>query len=229
MGPHQQPGPDALEEAIAAFRGMSVPERPPDAGVLARLAGRPADAPRPSRLPIPSRRRIYMRILLSSAAAAMLLLGALALLRRNGPPTQPAPAAATAAPGQDRDLAVRPPPAGERPQRRESLGRRTLAQDVADAQVVVVATAVDWTPAPPNSPGDAPESLIRFQVKRVLKGDLTANAVVTRTPTAATEFIGKDWIILLSPDYLAGKHQFAAHVSVDQEPAVKAMLAKAGK
>jgi hypothetical protein len=100
---------------------------------------------------------------------------------------------------------------------------------VADAQVVVVATALDSAPAPPKRPGDLRETLIRFQVKRVLKGKLTAKIITTRTPTAAVEFIGKEWVIMLSPEYMAGKHSYASCLTIKAEPTMKAILSKATK
>src|ERR1043165_4998438 len=45
---------------------------------------------------------------------------------------------------------------------RTRLSRQSLDQSVADAQVIVVATALDSTPAPPHVQGDLPESMIRF-------------------------------------------------------------------
>ena len=65
-----------------------------------------------------------------------------------------------------------------------------------------------------------------MRARQVLKGKLANKEIKTRTPTAAAEFIGKDWVVLLSPDYVAGKHQFAAIFNVKLEPAVKAALAK---
>jgi len=89
-----------------------------------------------------------------------------------------------------------------------------------------VATALDSAPAPPKRPGDLPEVLIRFQVKRVLKGELAEKEITTRTPTAAAELLGKDWVIFLSPDYMAGKHQYASHINGKLEPTVKSHLLK---
>ena len=106
------------------------------------------------------------------------------------------------------------------------LRERSLEQRVADAQVIVVATALDSAPAPPKRLGDLPEVLIRFQVTRVLKGNLAAKVITTRTPTAAAEFIGKEWVIMLSPEYMAGKHQFADCNWIKAEPEVKAILSK---
>jgi hypothetical protein len=76
MSEHSQPTPDPLEEAIAAFRHMAVPDRPADADVLARLG--------PVSRPPFSKRRYLMRILVPSAAAALLLTGGLGLWLLNG-------------------------------------------------------------------------------------------------------------------------------------------------
>jgi cytoskeletal protein RodZ len=110
-----------------------------------------------------------------------------------------------------------------------SLQRRTLEQSVAGAEVIVVATALDSAPAPPKRPGDGPEVLIRFRVARVLKGKLAEEVITTRTPTSADDFIGKEWVIMLSPEYMAGKHQFADCNWIKAEPEVKAILAKVKK
>jgi hypothetical protein len=106
----------------------------------------------------------------------------------------------------------------------EPRGERSLEQRVADAQVIVVATALDSAPAPAKGPGDLPEVLIRFQVRRVLKGNLAGKALTTRTPTAAAGFIGKDWVIMLSPEYMAGQHEFADCNWINDEPDVMAIL-----
>jgi hypothetical protein len=113
------------------------------------------------------------------------------------------------------------------PQERvEPLRRKSLDQCVAEAQVIVVAMALDSAPAPPNVPGDLPENYIRFRVTRVLKGNLVAKVITTRTPTDAKEFIGKEWVILLSPEYLAGKHFYARSYTINVEARVKGILAK---
>jgi hypothetical protein len=223
MSENQQPNHDLLEEAIHAFQRMSVPERPLDAEVLAQFVPRHGDLARQPRTPIPPKRRYFKHALLSSMATAVLLLGGLALFSRKGSPPESFPVATTGSPGKGRDVAVQPAPGKEYSQR-ESLGRHGLARDVADAQAIVVATALESTPAPPNRPGDLPETLIRFRVKRVLKGKLNDREILTRTPNAAGEFIGNDWIILLSPGYMAGKYQYASHVNVMLEPTVKAIL-----
>jgi hypothetical protein len=109
---------------------------------------------------------------------------------------------------------------------RLSLRERSLEQNVANAQVIVVATALDPAPAPVTRPGDLPENLIRFQVARVLKGKLADKFITTRTPTAAGEFIGKQWVLLLSPEFMAGKHQYADCNWIKAEAEVKAILSK---
>jgi hypothetical protein len=111
----------------------------------------------------------------------------------------------------------------------ERLHRKSIDQSVAEAQVIVVATALDSAPAPPKVRGDLPENFIRFRVQRVLKGKLDPEIITTRTPTAAAEFIGRDWIVMLSPEYMAGNHFFAGCYTIKLEPEVKAILAKGPK
>jgi hypothetical protein len=225
MSENQPPNHDLLDEAIQAFQQMRVPERPLDAQVLARFSPGPPRLSRKSRIPLPANKRYFTSAVLTSSAAAVLLLGGLALFSRNRSAPDSLQVAGTAAPDQGGDEAIQPPHEN-RPSQRESLGRHGFAKDVAAAEVIVVATALDAAPAPPKKPGDIPETLIRFRVKRVLKGKLDEKEITTRTPTAAGEFIGNDWIILLSPDYLAGKYQYASHINIKLEPTVKAMLDK---
>lgn len=164
-----------------------------------------------------------MNLVVPSTAAAVLLLGGLALYLRNSTPPEPVQVAATESSGKRREVAVEGPPRNGGLER-EGLG--SFGKEVADAQVIVVATALDSAPAPPKQPGDLPEVLIRFQVTRVLKGEWAQKEITTRTPTAASEFIGKEWVILLSPDYMAGKYQYASHINVKLEPTVKSYLGK---
>ncbi|MGA2063427.1 MAG: autotransporter-associated beta strand repeat-containing protein [Thermoguttaceae bacterium] len=104
-----------------------------------------------------------------------------------------------------------------------------LDQQVAGAKVIVAATAVESAPAPPKVPGNPPENYIRFRVTRALKGKLTEEVITVRTPTAAREFIGKAWIVMLSAEYLAGKRDYAGCYPIQIEPEVKAILSKAAK
>ena len=120
---------------------------------------------------------------------------------------------------KDTIASLEPRPARER--------EKSLAQCVSDAQVIIVATALDSSKAPPKAPGDQPEHLIRFRVKRVLKGDLAKKVIVTRTPTDPQEFLGKTWVVMLSPEYVAGKNQFADCQTAKVEGEVSAILRKA--
>jgi hypothetical protein len=104
-----------------------------------------------------------------------------------------------------------------------------LDEQVAGAKVIVAATAVESAPAPPKAPGNPPENCIRFRVTRVLKGKLAQEVITVRTPTAAHEFIGKAWIVMLSAEYLAGKQDYAGCYAIQIEPEVKAILSKAAK
>jgi hypothetical protein len=77
MSENQQPKNDLLEEAVQAFQRMTVPDRPPDAEVLAQLGSPQLDTVPPIRVSSPSRRRYLMRVLVPAAAAASILLGGL--------------------------------------------------------------------------------------------------------------------------------------------------------
>jgi hypothetical protein len=72
MSEELEPAVGPLEEAIRAFQRMSVPERPPDADVLARLGAEPS-----------TRRGNLLRFVISSAAAAVLVFGLIGLLLFN--------------------------------------------------------------------------------------------------------------------------------------------------
>src|SRR4051812_28267603 len=63
----------------------------------------------------------------------------------------------------------------------DRLARKSLDESVAEAQVILVGTALDAAPAPPKAKGDAPEHLIRYRVVRVIKGELTDRFVFVRT------------------------------------------------
>lgn len=240
MSEHQQPHHDPLEETIHAFRGMPVCERPPDEEVLAQLGIQRGDLRPSSGIAVPSKRRRLTHLLVSSVAAALLLIGGFALVPRNRNRATPEPAArdlsvlSIAALSDNEEgsadvLALLPTnkeSLTEERVERDGLRRKSLEQCVAEAQVIVAAKALDFAPAPPNVPGDLPENFIRFRVKRVLKGELAAEEIKTRTPTAPGEFIGHEWVVMLSPEHVAGKHSFAGCYTVKVEPEVKAILAK---
>jgi hypothetical protein len=225
MSEKQQPNHDRLEEAIRAFQGMTVCERPPDAQVLARFAVCQGDLSQPACIPIPSKKRHLMRLIGSATAAAVFLFGALALFLRNSSPQESAQVAATSSPDRPGDVAVQPPSKSE-----ESGSLPTLKERVAEAQVIVVAAGLDSAPAPPEVPGDPPEVFIRWQVKRVLKGELAKKEIITRTSVAAAQLIGQDWIIFLTPDYMPGRSQLSgSRFDIELERTVKALVAKEKK
>jgi hypothetical protein len=216
MSENRQANPDPLEAAICAFTNIRVPERPPDEQVLARLGTG----------------RSLRRWLLPSAVAAGLLLVGLVLFMLKSKQPEFVQATAPSSPATAREVAIQSKSTvkrtlGERSM--ERLRERPLSQRVAEAQVIVVATALDSAPAPVKKPGDLQENLLRFKVLRVLKGNPPAGVITTQTPTAAAEFIGKDWIVMLSPDYMAGKYRYAGCLAVQFESTVKAILAKAKK
>jgi hypothetical protein len=221
----QQPIRDSLEAAISAFREMSVPDRPPDEQVRARLVATQTGV-RSASIPPREKRRFLMRLLVAFTLTAALLLGGFALFLRKTGPSGSAQVAAPVSSGTMGDATVRPLRADQRLLGAKS---RSLDERVAEAQVIVVGTALNSAPAPPNVPGDRPEVLIRFKVMRVLKGDFAAKEITTRTPTDAAEFIGKERVILLSPEYVAGKHQFAGLLWIKAESEVKAVLSKGQK
>jgi hypothetical protein len=177
----------------------------------------------------------------AAAAAVVIVAGSVGvvLLKRHaggvvGVPQGSARLATTSPSARAEAAAVtRPAAATSRPllERRgvEGLRRKSLGQSVAEAQVIVVATALDAAPAPPHVRGDPPENFIRFRVVRVLKGHFEQEFVTTRTPTAPAEFIGRDWVVMLSPEFLAGRHSYAGCYTIKLEPEIKAMVDKAGK
>jgi hypothetical protein len=231
----QQPSPDPLEQAVHAFGAMGVDDdRPDDADVLQALA---ASAARPIRA---RRQRILVAIMSLSAAAAV-LCASVAFYLLQSPPQQVT------------QLALTRPKLLDLSEPAEALAVDRLEDRVTGSQVIVVALAIDSSPAPPAVPGDLAESLIHFQVKRVLKGTLPNNApgvvffrekladplhrekedseriVMVRTSTAPAQLLGREWILFLSPDFMAGKHRMAACTSGEFEPTVQSHLTKGKK
>jgi len=95
------------------------------------------------------------------------------------------------------------------------------------AEVIVVASFMDSAPAKPGRPGDFAEASLRFRVARILKGKLDKKIVTLQTP-APSGFgpAGKEWILMLSPEYMAGKYRYGAIYTVELEPQIRAILAK---
>ena len=220
MSEPRLPSHDSLEAAIQAFQRMTVPERPPDAEVLARRG----DSSRSANTCVPPRWRGRLRVFAPAAAAAALLLTVFALHLRNGSRPTSDQAATTGGPVAAGDLTD----PNELPAvaKTHLLKRKTLEQSVTEAQVIVVATALGPDPAGPVVPGNPPENRIQFRVDRILKGQLVAQVIVTQTPTAANEFVGKQWVVMLSPGYVAGAHSYAGCFSIMVEADVKAIVAK---
>lgn len=157
-----------------------------------------------------------MRLLIPAAAAAVLLAGLTVLPRTDTPPgsaraVRPAGGAVARPSLTGGSLA---PGGGV-----ESMARKSLRDSVTEAKVILVVTALGSAPRPP-------ENEIRFRVKRVLKGNFIQKFITTRSLTAGAEFVGRDWVVMLSADFLAGKHSYAGHYSIKVERDVKAILAK---
>jgi hypothetical protein len=239
MNEKQQPSPDLLEEAIHAFQRASVPERPLDAEILALLSARQGDLVQTPRIPYPSSRRFRMYAIISSTAAAVLLSAGLVLyLWNNSPPKpepEPAAIAVTKAPGQSRASLADPPAALNRAPKADlsALPVPRLEDTVKESPVVVVAAAESFTPAPPSTiPGDTPQVLIQFKVKRVLKGKYAAKTFTTRLSNEkiagrdqVSQIVGKDWVVCLSPNFLAGKTQSAPLTTAEFEKRFKDIIA----
>ena len=83
MSEDQRPVPDALNEAIEAFRRMQVPPGPSNADVFARLGTLQGGMPRPASKPL-TRRGYLRRFLIPSAAAALLVVGLVGWLLLGG-------------------------------------------------------------------------------------------------------------------------------------------------
>jgi hypothetical protein len=223
------PQSDPVDEAVAAFRQMPVPPPPSDAGVLAQLPADLPAIPAPSSGPLPWFYRSRKYFVAASIAAAGLLAVGGALYLWNRPSGQlagrdlsavkPRPPSNTATRGGEL-LAEGTPQRGEM----RAAASMTPARQVANAQVIVVAKALDAQAAQPQVRGDLPEHLIRYQVERVLKGELRDEIIFIRTPTAPDEFLGKEWILLLPPDYMAGKHLYAATWNIKSEPEIRRLI-----
>jgi len=187
-----------------------------------------------------------MYAIISSAAAgavaAVLALVAVPLVLWNAaapkPKPEPPPAAiaVTKAPDKARASLADPPAALNRAPKADlsALPVPGLEDTVKESQVVVVATAESFTPAPPPKiKGDTPEVLIQFKVKRVLKGKYAAKTFTTRLSNEkiagrdqVSQIVGKDWVACLSPNFLAGKSQSAPLTSADFEARFKDIIAK---
>ena len=141
--------------------------------------------------------------------------------RPNPPVVAPGPSA------NGESVAVKP---GRSDAHWETSSRRSVKELVAEAEVIVVATFVDSAQAKPKRPLDAAETVMRFRVARSLKGKLDERIITIQHPSppvgaGVNEFAGKEWILLLTPEYMAGKHPYAGLFTIKLEPEVRAILA----
>lgn len=113
------------------------------------------------------------------------------------------------------------------------VGRKSLKQSVAEAEVIVVATASHFSQASQSRTGDPPEYRISFRVTRFLKGKLTDKVFTTRLPsdpkTIKETYIGKATVVMLSPEYVARKHEYGGLYHIMFESQVKAILSNDAK
>ena len=175
--------------------------------------------------------------MLALVAVPLVLWNAAAPKPKPEPP--PAAIAVTKAPDKARASLADPPAALNRAPKADlsALPVPGLEDTVKESQVVVVATAESFTPAPPSTiPGDTPQVLIQFKVKRVLKGKYAAKTFTTRLSNEkiagrdqVSQIVGKDWVVCLSPNFLAGKTQSAPLTSADFEARFKDIIAKETK
>ena len=144
-------------------------------------------------------------------------------LHRSNPPV-----VAQGLPASGGGVAIMPGPTdGNLKPRQASTRSLSLEEMVDKSNVVVVATFLDAAAsAKPKQPGDLPESSMRFRVARILKGKLENKTVTVQRPSwpGVNELAGKEWILVLSPEYIAGKHLYAALFSIEEEPKIRANL-----
>jgi type II secretion system protein G len=107
-------------------------------------------------------------------------------------------------------------------------GSSSLRDLVTKAKVIVVVTMLGSDPVPPNRPGDLPEVSVRWKVARVLKGNIAEKVIAPRMPAGAGvgEFAGKEWIVFLTPEYLAGMYRYAAILNIKEQDTVRAIVAE---
>jgi hypothetical protein len=107
-----------------------------------------------------------------------------------------------------------------------------FSQYVREQGAIVVAVPLDHAPAKPNdadAPAGLPDEFIRWKVVRILKGQLAAQTITTKYTSSYFEgMVGKEWIVMLSPDYVAGKCPYLSWICpIDREPEILAILGKA--
>jgi hypothetical protein len=174
------------------------------------------------------------------AAGVCLVAATITLVFANRPPDKPSDALAQgpaippgdtpAQPAGGGNVAHKPGPTDPALANERLLERIGPVKEwVAKAEVIVAATFADSAPAQPRRVGDAAETLMRFRVARILKGDLADEVITIQHPgqvgADVNEFAGKEWILLLSPEYMARKHRYAGIATIKLECEVRAILA----
>ena len=136
------------------------------------------------------------------------------------------PVVTPAPPASSRSVALK---SARTDDRLDRLRVPSLKEMVARADVIVVAILLDSATVQPKQPGDVAEVAIRCRVTRILKGDLPDEVITIQKPTAPVgpaveELVGREWILFLSPEYLAGKYPYAGCLNIKAEPEVRAIL-----
>jgi hypothetical protein len=130
-------------------------------------------------------------------------------------------------PASGRSAALDRAPTDERP----LIDRLTISiqEMAAEAEVIVVATVLDSAPVQPKQPGGVAEVAICWRVTRILKGELADEIITVQIPSPPVgpdvkELARREWILFLSPEFLAGKYPYAGCLSIKEEPQVRAIL-----
>jgi hypothetical protein len=106
----------------------------------------------------------------------------------------------------------------------QPLRTKSNEETVAAAEVIVVATFMDSTPAKPNGPGDETEAFLRFRVVRILKGELDKKTVTVWHRFTVGRNVndlvreGEESILVLTPEFMAGSpYGWIAPIELESE------------
>lgn len=113
------------------------------------------------------------------------------------------------------------------PERQQRIvGLELIRGSVDRAEVILAGTLLDVTPVPGDLPGFRQQYSRRLRIERTLKGEFRNQTITIQEPMApeAGE-IGQEWIIMLSPEFLAGQQLYAARAAIRIEPQLRAYLA----
>jgi hypothetical protein len=200
-----------LDRVIEEFRGMEAPGRPSDEKVIGRIMAERS-------------RRMWTRRVFTAAAASAVLIGGIGvyLIGRDEKTASMAQNSTPASNPQTRSTM-------ENLQVNRARANRSVGLQVDESPVIVVGKAKGFDVAPPKVQGDAPEYFVHYEVIRFLKGGIDKQIIDVRTPTAPGEFIDKEWILLLSNEYLEGKYLYAGVVNIKSEQEIKDLIEHKGK